>query len=65
MPILFPHILEDSPCYYEVLRQKTAINILVQTVSQCDHKETLLVNNLLLGTAQPEDVAESNLKNIF
>ena len=34
-------------------------------VSQRDYQVTLLVSHLLLGTAQPEDVLESNFKDIF
>ena len=35
------------------------------TVSQSYRQENLLGNHLLLGTAQPEEVVESNYKEYF
>ena len=65
MPILNPPLIKGSPCYYEVLGQTPVITVLVLTVYQCDHQETLLGNNFLFGAAQPEDVVRSKCKYLL
>ena len=57
--------MEEPSCYYEVLGQTHIITVLDLTVSQCDRQDTILGNHFLLGTAQPEDVVESNCKELF